>query len=86
MGNSESRGRDRPIKPHEGATMAPIEKLWTVSELARATGVSASTWRRRIQAGAVTVVDIGDTTREWRVPDTVARTWLADHTIPARAR
>jgi hypothetical protein len=72
---------------HTGrAELAPIEKLWTVPEFARATGVSASTWRRRIHAGDITVVDIGTTSSEPRVPDSVARAWIADHTIPARAR
>lgn len=70
--------------PPAAPETAPIEKLWTVPEFARATGVSATTWHRRIKDGEITVVDLGRTSSEPRIPDSVARAWIAAHTILAR--
>lgn len=65
---------------------ASAEKHWTIPQLAKTTGVSASTWRRAIDAGDLPYLDVAQSgeKRQPRIADTQVRRWLADRTIPAR--
>jgi excisionase family DNA binding protein len=63
--------------------MEKQDKTWTTTELAEAADVTSARIRQLLASGELDGYKLA---RDWRIPDSVAREWLAMRQVASKAR